>query len=116
MATEVARATVNAEAFLKHLTGTVPSTSVGWFRAGVGFYRKRWQAPAVQCLERAVTIDPMNFNAWQILARAYILQNRRTDAIDALKRSVRLNNTADWQLLVELTNLEAADESSSSTA
>lgn len=97
---------LDATAFLQKLTGTTPQTSVGWFRAGVGFYRKKLNHPAVQCLERAVELDPINYEAWQVLARAYVLLNRRKDAIDALKRSVRLNNSSDWQLLVELTNLE----------
>ncbi len=35
-----------------------------------------------------------------------MLQNRRADAIASLQKSVRLNNNSDWQLLVELTNLE----------
>ena len=99
---------LDAEAFLQKLTGTVPQTSTGWFRAGVGFYRKKLNPPAIQCLERAVELDEINYEAWQILARAYVLQNRRKDAIEALKRSVRLNNSSDWQLLVELPNLEEA--------
>ena len=99
---------LDAEAFLQKITGTVPQTSTGWFRAGVGFYRKKLHPPAVQCLERAVELDPINYEAWQILARAYVQQNRRKDAIAALKQSVRLNNSSDWQLLVELTNLEEA--------
>jgi predicted Zn-dependent protease len=103
---------VDAEAWLRKLTGTTPQTSVGWFRAGVGFYRKKYHNPAVTCLEKAVNMDPINYEAWQVLARAYILQNRRKDAIEALKKSVKLNNAADWQMLVELTNLE--DEQNSS--
>ena len=71
-----------------------------------GFYRKRYHNPAVQCLEKAVELDPLNFNAHQVLARAYVLQNRRADAIASLQKSVRLNNNSDWQLLIELTNLE----------
>ena len=47
----------------------------------------------------------------QVLARAYVLQNRRKDAIAALKNSVKLNNAADWQMLVELTNLEEEQHS-----
>jgi hypothetical protein len=102
---------IDAEAFLRKLTGTIPQTSIGWFRAGVGFFRKRYHSPAVQCLEKAVALDPMNYEAWQVLARAYVLQNRRKDAITALKKSVKLNNAADWQMLVELTNLEEEQQS-----
>ena len=97
---------IDAEVWLRKLTGTVPQTSTGWFRAGVGFYRKRFHNPAVTCLEKAVAMDEINYEAWQVLARAYVLQNRRKDAIEALKKSVKLNNAADWQMLVELTNLE----------
>ena len=102
---------IDAEAFLRKLTGTIPQTSIGWFRAGVGFFRKRYHSPAVTCLEKAVALDPMNYEAWQVLARAYVLQNRRKDAIAALKKSVKLNNAADWQMLVELTNLEEEQHS-----
>ena len=105
-------AVIDAEAWLRKLTGTLPTTSVGWFRAGVGFYRKRYHNPAVTCLEKAVALDPINYEAWQVLARAYVLQNRRKDAIEALKKSVKLNNAADWQMLVELTNLEDKQSSS----
>ena len=38
------------------------------------------------------------------MARACIAVNRRIEAIEALKQSVNLDNPADWQLLVELTN------------
>ena len=102
---------IDAEAFLRKLTGTIPQTSIGWFRAGVGFFRKRYHSPAVTCLEKATAMDPMNYEAWQVLARAYVLQNRRKDAIAALKNSVKLNNAADWQMLVELTNLEEEQHS-----
>ena len=52
------------------------------------------------------SVAAIHFNAHQVLARAYVLQNRRADAIASLQKSVRLNNNSDWQLLVELTNLE----------
>ena len=42
------------------------------------------------------------------MARACIAVNRRDDAIEALKQSVKLNNPSDWQLLVELTSQEKA--------
>ena len=51
------RTLINAEVWLRKLTGTVPQTSTGWFRAGVGFYRKRFHNPAVTCLEKAVAMD-----------------------------------------------------------
>ena len=102
---------LDAETWLRTLTGTIPQTSVGWFRAGVGFYRKRYHNPAVTCLEKATTMDPLNYEAWQVLARAYVLQNRRSEAIEALKNSVKLNNAADWQMLVELTNLDEQQNS-----
>ena len=59
---------------------------------------------AIECLEKAVELDPLNFNAYQVMARACIAVNRRDDAIEALKKSVKLDNPSDWQLLVELTN------------
>ena len=38
------------------------------------------------------------------MARACIAMNRREEAVEALKHSVKLGNPSDWQLLVELTN------------
>lgn len=38
------------------------------------------------------------------MARACIAVNRREDAIEALRQSVKLDNPSDWQLLVELTS------------
>ena len=40
----------------------------------------------------------------------------RTEAIEALKRSVNLDNPADWQLLVELTNEVQLEEEEKRTA
>ena len=40
--------------------GKVPQTSLGWFRAGVGFYNKREYSMAIDCLKTAVDIDPNN--------------------------------------------------------
>lgn len=51
------------------------------------------------------------YNAYQIMARACICVNRREDAIDALKKSVKLDNPSDWQLLIELTEGAPADPS-----
>jgi len=95
---------VTADAFaLPFHFPQLPSTSLGWFRAGVGFFNKKQYEHAIECLERAVALDPKNFNAFQIMARACIAVNRRTAAIEALKQSVKLDNPSDWQLLVELT-------------
>jgi predicted Zn-dependent protease len=93
----------DAETWIRVKLGLVPKTSLGWFRAGVGFYNKKQFAFAIQCLQRSVKLDPHNYNAFQIMARACIAVNRRDDAVVALKESVKLNNPSDWQLLVELT-------------
>jgi len=53
------------------------------------------------------------YNAFQIMARACIAVNRRDDAIEALKQSVKLDNPSDWQLLVELTAQEKAAKKAS---
>ena len=84
----------------------LPRNSLGWFRAGVGFYNKKKYTFSIECFEKAVDLDPLNYNAYQIMARACIVVNRRDDAIAALKKSVKLDNPSDWQLLVELTNLK----------
>ena len=84
---------LDAEAFLQKLTGTVPQTSTGWFRAGVGFYRKKLNPPAIQCLERAVELDEINYEAWQILAGSalcwQILTSARASAASRLERPRR---------------------------
>jgi tetratricopeptide (TPR) repeat protein len=84
----------------------VPSSSIGWFRAGVGFYNKLQFAYAVECFECSAQLDPLNYNCYQLMARALIALNRRSEAIEALKKSVKLDNPSDWQLLIELTAQE----------
>eukprot|EP00741_Cyanophora_paradoxa_P017849 tig00021035_g17238.t1 len=93
----------SAEQFMLLRVGLTPTTSLGWFRAGVGFYNKREYNFAIECFQKSVALDPLNYNAFQIMARACIAVNRRDDAIAALKESVKLDNPSDWQLLVELT-------------
>jgi len=100
----------SVEEWISSRAGMLPKTSLGWFRAGVGFYNKKHFIFAIECFEKAVELDPLNFNAFQIMARACIAVNRRDDAIEALKKSVKLDNPSDWQLLVELTNAKKADE------
>ncbi|RKP00161.1 hypothetical protein CXG81DRAFT_13568 [Caulochytrium protostelioides] len=95
-----------AEDWLLTRVGALPKNSIGWFRCGVGFFNKHEYTRAIDCFERAVKMDPLNYNAFQVMARAYIAVNRREDAINALKQSVILDNPSDWQLLVELTNLQ----------
>eukprot|EP00743_Colponemidia_sp_Colp-15_P008840 GILK01009648.1.p1 GENE.GILK01009648.1~~GILK01009648.1.p1 ORF type:complete len:130 (+),score=22.44 GILK01009648.1:52-390(+) len=93
-----------AEQWLIARVGALPATSIGWFRAGVGFYNKKKYNFSIECLKRAVELDPLNYNAFQIMARACIAVNRRDEAVEALKQSVKLDNPTDWQLLVELTS------------
>lgn len=88
--------------FLLSRVGSTPSSSIGWFRAGVAFYNKRHFKMAIDCFDKSVELDPMNYNAYQVMARACIAMNRRDDAIKALKESVKLDNPSDWQLLIEL--------------
>jgi hypothetical protein len=38
----------------------VPNSSLGWFRAGVGFHNKAKHNFAIECFEKAVEIDPKN--------------------------------------------------------
>ena len=69
--------------------GLLPQNSVGWFRAGVGFYNmKKYYAPAIICLRTALELDPNNYNAQQVLRRAYLRVNKRQEALESLKRSV----------------------------
>ncbi|KAI8835385.1 hypothetical protein HDU81_006173 [Chytriomyces hyalinus] len=94
----------SSEEWLLLRIGVVPRNSLGWFRCGVGFYNKKEYTKSIECFEKSVELDPMNYNAFQIMARACIAVNRKDDAIAALKQSVMLDNPSDWQLLVELTS------------
>ncbi|KAJ3077938.1 hypothetical protein HDU99_000883 [Rhizoclosmatium hyalinum] len=101
---EAGRGQNSSEEWLLLRIGVVPRNSLGWFRCGVGFYNKKEYTKAIECFEKSVELDPMNYNAFQIMARACIAVNRKDDAIAALKQSVMLDNPSDWQLLVELTS------------
>jgi tetratricopeptide (TPR) repeat protein len=100
----------SAQDWLIGRIGETPNSSLGWFRAGVGFYNKKEFAFAIDCFQKSIRLDPLNYNAYQILARACIAVNRRDDAIEALKESVKLDNPSDWQLLIELTSQEQANK------
>ncbi|KAJ1564331.1 hypothetical protein HK096_008527, partial [Nowakowskiella sp. JEL0078] len=86
----------SSEEWLLLRVGTLPRNSLGWFRCGVGFYNKKEYTRAIECFEKSVQIDPLNYNAYQIMARACIAVNRKDDAITALKQSVMLDNPSDW--------------------
>ena len=109
-------ALVDAKSWIELKVGRTPTTSVGWFRSGVGFFNKRWYTPSIQCLQKAVEMDPLNYNAFQVLARAYLHLNRKEEAIAALRESVKLNNASDWQLLVELTSSQQHAHADTATA
>eukprot|EP00823_Brevimastigomonas_motovehiculus_P003995 TRINITY_DN2539_c0_g1_i1.p1 TRINITY_DN2539_c0_g1~~TRINITY_DN2539_c0_g1_i1.p1 ORF type:complete len:165 (+),score=30.42 TRINITY_DN2539_c0_g1_i1:152-646(+) len=98
----------SAEDWLLGRIGEVPSTALGWFRAGVGFYNKKEFNFSIECFQRSIDLDPYNYNAYQIKARACIAVNKRDEAIQALKKSVQLDNPSDWQLLVELTSQDSS--------
>ncbi len=55
-----AAAPPSADAWLLSRVGETPSTSLGWFRAGVGFYNKREFHFAIDCFQRSVHLDPLN--------------------------------------------------------
>jgi predicted TPR repeat methyltransferase len=48
------------EEWLLLRVGSVPRTSLGWFRCGVGFYNKKESTKAIQCFEKSVQLDPLN--------------------------------------------------------
>ena len=62
----------SAEAWLMTRIGDCPTTSLGWFRTGVGFYNKREFNFAIECFQKSIALDPANYNAYQIMARACI--------------------------------------------
>ncbi|EGF76464.1 hypothetical protein BATDEDRAFT_28391 [Batrachochytrium dendrobatidis JAM81] len=94
--------TTSCEEWLMLRVGAVPRNSLGWFRCGVGFYNKKEFTKAIECFEKSVQLDPMNYNAYQIMARACIAVNRKDDAINALKQSVSLDNPSDWQVYCQI--------------
>ena len=49
-----------AESWLLGRVGETPQTSLGWFRAGVGFYNKREFQFSIECFQRSVQLDPLN--------------------------------------------------------
>ena len=46
-------------------------------------------------------MDRRNYNAQQVLGRAYLRVNKKSEALEVLKRSVELHSSSDWQLLIE---------------
>jgi hypothetical protein len=50
----------SADAWLLSRVGETPTSSLGWFRAGVGFFNKREFHFAIDCFQRSVHIDPLN--------------------------------------------------------
>eukprot|EP00735_Rhodelphis_limneticus_P008767 TRINITY_DN2251_c0_g1::TRINITY_DN2251_c0_g1_i1::g.6700::m.6700 TRINITY_DN2251_c0_g1::TRINITY_DN2251_c0_g1_i1::g.6700 ORF type:complete len:132 (+),score=10.25,TPR_11/PF13414.1/1.1e-09,TPR_11/PF13414.1/0.013,TPR_2/PF07719.12/6.5e-05,TPR_2/PF07719.12/0.091,TPR_16/PF13432.1/1.2e-05,TPR_19/PF14559.1/2.3e-05,TPR_1/PF00515.23/0.0088,TPR_1/PF00515.23/5.5,TPR_8/PF13181.1/1.5,TPR_8/PF13181.1/0.24,Apc3/PF12895.2/0.00045,TPR_14/PF13428.1/3.5e+02,TPR_14/PF13428.1/0.01,TPR_7/PF13176.1/63,TPR_7/PF13176.1/0.2, len=113
---QVAGSSQTAKEWMKERFGILPKTSLGWFRAGVGFFNKKHYERSIECFQYSVQLDPLNYNAFQIMARACIAINRREEAIAALKESVKLDNPSDWQLLVELTNTKQEAPQDDSTA
>ena len=70
----------SVDQWIKERVGMLPKTSLGWFRSGVGFFNKKHYVFAIECLEKAVELDPLNFNAYQVMARAHCRQpTRRRD-------------------------------------
>lgn len=86
---------------MQQSNGLLPNTSIGWFRAGIGFYNKKFFGASIICLRYALEMDPRNYNAQQVLGRAYLRVNKKSAALDALKKSVELHSSSDWQLLIE---------------
>jgi tetratricopeptide (TPR) repeat protein len=54
--------TTGCEEWLMLRVGSMPRTSLGWFRCGVGFYNKKEYTKAIECFEKSVALDPMNVN------------------------------------------------------
>ena len=48
--------------WLQSRIGEIPSTSLGWFRCGVGFYNKQEFNFSIECFEKSIEIDPLNVN------------------------------------------------------
>ncbi|KAJ3256572.1 hypothetical protein HDU77_003096 [Chytriomyces hyalinus] len=101
----------SSEEWLLLRIGVVPRNSLGWFRCGVGFYNKKEYTKSIECFEKSVELDPMNVRLVDEMNSVVcvneclpVLNNRKDDAIAALKQSVMLDNPSDWQLLVELTS------------
>ena len=52
----------STEEWLLLRIGSCPRNSLGWFRAGVGFYNKKEYVKAIECFEKSISLDPMNVN------------------------------------------------------
>eukprot|EP00002_Diphylleia_rotans_P011837 TRINITY_DN2329_c0_g1_i5.p1 TRINITY_DN2329_c0_g1~~TRINITY_DN2329_c0_g1_i5.p1 ORF type:complete len:106 (-),score=15.84 TRINITY_DN2329_c0_g1_i5:113-430(-) len=66
-----------AEEWILLKTGKLPTTTLGWFRAGVAFYNKGKYDKCIECMKKSVQLDSMNYNAYQVMARACIATNRK---------------------------------------
>lgn len=64
----------SAEDWLLLRVGSIPKTSLGWFRCGVGFYNKKEYGKSIECFEKAVQLDPMNVRlSFYTFSEAYCL-------------------------------------------
>ncbi len=50
----------SVEEWLLLKVGTLPRTSLGWFRSGVGFYNRKDFGKAIEAFHKAVELDPLN--------------------------------------------------------
>ena len=50
----------SVEEWLLLRIGSMPKTSLGWFRCGVGFYNKKEYTKSIECFEKSVQMDPLN--------------------------------------------------------
>lgn len=71
----------SAESWLQGRVGEVPATSLGWFRAGVGFYNKREFQFSIECLQKSVQMDPLNVRAQMRTIRGREQRSARIQAL-----------------------------------
>ena len=52
--------TAGCEEWLMMRVGFLPRNSLGYFRAGIGFYNKKEYIKAIECFQKSVELDKMN--------------------------------------------------------
>lgn len=77
---------------LLFLTGTLwAATSGDYYTAGIQLYQQRQYAKSIQYFRAATQLDPQNWKAYQVMGQAYYQLGDRTDAVQMMDLSLRIN-------------------------
>jgi opacity protein-like surface antigen len=67
------------------------TTANDHFQAGVAAYQQNKMADSVASLKQAVSLDPSNWHAYQLMGNAYMKMNQANSALAAYDQSLRIN-------------------------